>query len=197
MANDISVLIDALVEINEEEGQSPCQQKYVNSGNDKKILLLMCIGLTSDDNQPLFSFDDQPWSLQPKKLIKPNNNDFVQEIICRANVNKMVQIPRPNHWPRSQILEWLTTNPISDTCDVQFLVNELNRVHDVLLEAAEHDKESASANNGSSAGKQWRGNVPYLRLIMCLTQDTIRSLYLKRAKAKTRQELDARNSDIR
>jgi hypothetical protein len=36
----------------------------------------MCIGLTCDNNQPLFSFDNEPWSLLPK-FVQPNNNAFL------------------------------------------------------------------------------------------------------------------------
>jgi hypothetical protein len=46
-------------------------------------------------------------------------------------------------------------------------------------------------------GGQWRGLVPYMRLIMCLTQDDVKSAFLRRADARTRQELDARNSEVR
>jgi hypothetical protein len=36
-----------------------------------------------------------------------------------------------------------------------------------------------------------------MRLIMCLTDDDIKAAYLRRADARTRRELDARNSDVR
>jgi hypothetical protein len=52
---------------------------------------------------------------------------------------------------------------------------------------------------GSAGGRRgnWRGYVPYLRLIMCLTQDNIKCLFLTRANVRSRQQLDARNSDNR
>jgi hypothetical protein len=43
---------------------------------------------------------------------------------------------------------------------------------------------------------RWRGNMPYLRLIMCIVvNDNIRNAYLHRGDAMSRTELDAQNSD--
>lgn len=48
------------------------------------------------------------------------------------------------------------------------------------------------------AGGPWRGRLPYLRLMLCLTEDdAIKAAFLRRADARTRLELDARNSDVR
>jgi hypothetical protein len=56
---------------------------------------------------------------------------------------------------------------------------------------------NASTNNSTHGGQKWRGLVPYLRLILCLTQDSVKSLYLTRADARSCQQLDARNSESR
>jgi hypothetical protein len=46
----------------------------------------MCIGLNNnnnDCNQPIFSLDNEPWTLLPKKSSKPNNNiPYMRLIIC-------------------------------------------------------------------------------------------------------------------
>ncbi len=47
------------------------------------------------------------------------------------------------------------------------------------------------------AGGQWRGPVPYLRLILCLTEDAIKAAFLRRADARSCLEADARNSTVR
>jgi hypothetical protein len=54
-----------------------------------------------------------------------------------------------------------------------------------------------AASGGQRGGRNWRGIVPYLRVIMCFTQDDVKSLFLARANTRLRQELDARNSEIR
>ena len=60
---------------------------------------------------------------------------------------------------------------------------------------AEQDREELSEQQqGRSA---WRGPLPYLRLMLCLIQDDVRSAYLRRSDVLTRQELDARNSESR
>ena len=50
---------------------------------------------------------------------------------------------------------------------------------------------------GVSRGGNWRGSVPYLRLILCLTQDDIKFAFLRRADVHSCQESDARNSENR
>ena len=53
-------------------------QLYVNSGNDKKVLYLLCIGLTDNSGTaPLFSFEQEPWSRLPKPSLRPRNIDYV------------------------------------------------------------------------------------------------------------------------
>lgn len=57
----------------EDEELCPCQKADEESGNEKKILCLMCIGMQSD-NAPLFSFETaRPWSLRPKTRIMVRN----------------------------------------------------------------------------------------------------------------------------
>jgi hypothetical protein len=54
---------------------STSEELYIDSGNQKKVLYLLCIGLQSDGT-PLFSFEVEPWSLLPKTTtIRPKNTD--------------------------------------------------------------------------------------------------------------------------
>ena len=43
-----------------------CQRVYLKAQNSKKTLHLLCIGLTDDDDNHLFSFEDEPLSKLPK-----------------------------------------------------------------------------------------------------------------------------------
>jgi hypothetical protein len=55
-------------------GMCLSQEVYVDSGNSKKVLHLLCIGLTADNNNnaPLFSFDREPWSALGKtSVVRP------------------------------------------------------------------------------------------------------------------------------
>ena len=63
------------------------QQVYLDSGNDKKVLYILCLGLTDDtDVAPLFSLDKEPWAFLPKHSLRPRNTEYTQEILRRANL---------------------------------------------------------------------------------------------------------------
>jgi hypothetical protein len=183
-------------------GENFCvsEQVYVDSGNEKKVLYLLCIGLTINE-QPLFSLDSEPWSILPKtSFVRPKNTDYVREITRRARLFNIAQIPRPSNWTRGQTLEWLQQNPVRELADIDFLTNEVTRVQEVLRRAAQQQvpqQGESSTTTTSGGGRNWRGSVPYLRLIMCLTQDHVKCLFLARADTRSRHELDARNSESR
>jgi hypothetical protein len=180
------------------EELSPCQEVYEGSGNEKKVLYLMCIGLNHVDDLPLFSFENEPWSQLPKtSLVRPKNTDYGKEVSRRAMLYSICPVPRPSNWKRAQIMEWLEENPVVDAKCIEFLTNEVFRLRVVLETAQQQQIAAASSEAGGGRGQNWRGSVPYLRIIMCLTQDRVKALFLTRAIMRTRQELDARNSDTR
>jgi hypothetical protein len=193
----------------EQDAVGPCvsEQVYIDSGNCKKILYLLCIGTTTplSDNAPLFSLDEEPWSTLPKSTFHPKNNDFVSEIVRRAKELKLDPLPRPTNWNRVRTIEWLERYPITCGDDIRFLTGEVLRVRDTLLrkqqeELQEREQHLGFLDGGNSAttrGGHWRGCVPYLRIILCLTQDAVKRLFLARADARSQAELDARNSDSR
>jgi hypothetical protein len=176
---------------------------YIDSGNDKKVLYLLCIGLTDSSGiSPLFSFEQEPWSRLPKTSLRPRNIDYVREIARRASLFDINPPPRASNWTRIQINDWLERNPVRENADVDFLGNEVKRLHGVLVRAQEQARRMDAMNNtthgrGAAGGQKWRGIVPYLRIILCLTQDSVKCLYLMRADTRSRQELDARNSEAR
>ena len=141
-------------------------------------------------------------SILPKKShVRPKNTEYILEITRRARLFNIVPEPRPSNWTRVQILEWLEHNPIRNVADIEFLRKEVLRLQDLLLRAQQqqgHDSGTRTPGSGGRGrGRNWRGIVPYLRVIICLTQDNVKTLFLARANTRSRQELDARNSDIR
>ena len=178
----------------------PCEQMYQDSGNEKKVLYLMSIGLNGD-NGPLFSLEQEPWSLLPKNALRPKNNEYVKEITRRSKLYNIQPIPRPSNWTRQQIMEWLERNPIHEVEDIAFLSKEVRRVRDVLIRAVSapegNYRADAVATNAVGSIRNWRGPVPYLRIIMCLTRDHVKSLFLDRANSRSRLEIDARNNENR
>ena len=74
----------------------------------------------------------------------------------------------------------------------------LLRLQDLQVRAQQRqgiDSET-TASGGQGGRRNWRGIVPYHRVIMSLTQDNVKCLFLARTKTRSRQELDAHNSAI-
>jgi hypothetical protein len=62
----------------QDENVCVSEQHYVDSGNEKKVLYLLCIGLNCNGgNQPLFSFEREPWSLLSKTLFPHLSKIFI------------------------------------------------------------------------------------------------------------------------
>jgi hypothetical protein len=91
-ADNAAVLSAYEEDEDEEEGipgeQGACclsQQLYIDSGNKKKLLYLLSIGVRDNNTEPLFSFDKEPWSHLPKtSFMCPRNSDFVSKIARRV-----------------------------------------------------------------------------------------------------------------
>ena len=89
------------------QGCCTSQQIYIDSGNEKKVLFLLSIGLNYN-NKPLFSFEREQWPCLPETFLRPRNNDYVHEIKQRANLFNIHPIPRPSNWLRSR--QWTGLN---------------------------------------------------------------------------------------
>jgi hypothetical protein len=180
---------------------SACKKVYVDSGNDKTTLYVLSIGL-EHDNEPLFSLEQEPWSTLSKNTLRPpKNSDLVKEVRRRATASNMRSAPRPTNWTRNQMIEWLEEHPVSDSMDVQFLTFEVLRLQEISLRMQQEQQQYLTRMEGVSGavlrGGNWRGCVPYLRVIMTLTRDDVKSLFLSRGNCLSRTQLDARNSDTR
>ena len=188
-----------------------CQALYVDSGTDKTVLCVLAIGLKTNDDKPLFAVNEEPWcSLTNQQFRSPKNTDMLKEIRRRARLvsrnSVSATLPKAKNWTKSHMFEWLERNPVSEAADVEFLTTEVLRVREVyttMLEEKERRQVRVSsvvgtdASNGRVGGGAWRGNVPYMRIIMCLTEDDVKALFLARANGLSRSELDARNCDSR
>ena len=153
---------------------------------------LDCSTLTQTTRN-LFSFEEEPWPLLPKtSLACPKNMGYVHEIVRCSQLFRIIPIPRPKNWNRIQTMEWLEKNPVHDERDIKFLTHEVLRVEDILIRKVREQQEVQQSGRG-----YWQGCVPCLRVIMCLTQDNVKSLFLTRANSRSRQKLDARNSKSR
>lgn len=178
-----------------------CQKLYEEAGNQKKVLYMMCVGLRDrDGNSPLFCLETEPWLQLPKTAsLRPKNTDFCNEVARRATLFNVFPLPRPSNWTRQLCIDWLQQNPVRNEADIEFLTKEVARVQDILVRAQQQEQEGEllPSTVSTGGGRSWRGVVPYLRVIMCLTQDHVKSLFLTRANVLTCQELDGRCNENR
>ena len=94
------------------------------------------------------------------------------------------------------MIEWLQENPVYASMDVQFLRFEVLRLMEITLQM-QRDRQQLVTVEGAGVGGYWRGCIPYLRVMMTLTLDDVKLLFLARGNCLTRAQLDARNSDTR
>ena len=99
------------VGVNRTEFSCDSQQVYENSGNQKKVLFLLCLGLclSETDGSPLFLFENESWSRLPKTEMRHVNVDFAKEIVRRARLLPIYPTPQALNWPKAQKIEWLET----------------------------------------------------------------------------------------
>ena len=179
---------------NVQGGSTASELWYDAKGRSRIRLITLCIGLKNADGTSLINIDSNPWKLEMKTTIKPKAKDLKEEVMRRSSIFNHIRIkPRPNGWGISELMEWLMTNPIINTADVQFLSREVQRVTKIMQDARiERQREDSLLQVG-----EWKGKVPYLRLIHCLAEDDIKQSYVHRHDPWSRQMLDSRNSECR
>jgi hypothetical protein len=153
----------------------------------------MCVGLIGLTGSPLVDLNEEPWCKLKKKDIKPTLKCLINEVGRRSQSDDKnsddKKKPRSKNWNAAKCTEWLVDNPIKDPTDVSFIKKEVDRFKMSIVAAVDDEENQASG--------QWRGAVPYLRLILCLTEDDIKPKFIRRGEALSRTELDARNSETR
>ena len=185
----------------EDDGRivSNAQKSYLEKNNSKKQLFLMCFGLTEDDDggTPVLDVDAEPWNGIKKRDIKPTRIEYAEEITRRISLmfteSDRVHQHKPTNWSLAKYIQRLQVHPIVDEHDILFLKNEVRHVKTIIMNAEQERRDEKARQ----AGGQWRGPIPHIRLILCLTEDAIKIAFLRRADARTRLELDARNSNVR
>ena len=129
---------DNIGAINERTSEFIClsHKVYVNSGNQRKVFYLLCLGLSVSDtnNDPLFSLDSEPWCMLPKTGMRPDNLDFAKDIF--------IPTPRPLNWPKSQKIEWLVqTHPVQDNIDISSRRGEVMRLKEILEQSLGEERQ--------------------------------------------------------
>jgi hypothetical protein len=180
----------------DDNGKLTAAESHYNvNGYGIKTIVAMSIGLQNlDNNGPLVELTKPPWSTLAKKEVKLSVADLRAEITRRAGAESA---PRCGNWRVPRCNQWLLDNPITLVDDVLFLQKIVQSTIEECRTAAE-ERSTLTALTSTPQQAQWRGNTPYLRLIMCVVgDDAIRNAYLHRGDAMSRTELDARNSEVR
>jgi hypothetical protein len=87
--------------------------------------------------------------------------------------------------------KWLEENPIKEADDVAFLKRTVSKHRQALLSAQ-------SATEQESQGLNRTGSLPYLRLIHCIVDDSIKNDYKNRDRVEAgRMAIENRNSVVR
>jgi hypothetical protein len=163
-------------------------------------LYILCLGQevkhpTSGTSAPLLDPSSSPWNTLKRKDLMPKNTQLILEVERRAELFTLNPKPRPKQWKQPILLNWLIENPITATVDCDFLTQTVKKKETLINNAIA--ESITDETNGEATKRGWSGEIPYLRLIHCIIDDTIKAKFLRRNHAKTRQEIDARNSPMR
>ena len=172
-------------------------KNYFNStmgGKDVWVLFAMAIGCNTRN---LPSDKDPPFSKSKvyHTEIKPDAATLKLEITQRWKAYHFSgRQPHPANWNIEKCNQFLMANPIppSEKFDLDWLESELEEwkgIQKLINESQEREDDRV-------IHRSWSSDVPFLCLYHTLVDDSIRSAFGKAYAAKTREELDGRNSSL-
>ncbi|CAB9518311.1 hypothetical protein SEMRO_922_G220650.1 [Seminavis robusta] len=172
----------------------PTERYYKCSGEKAAELMAMGIGLKTGDLREVGNVEEEPYcSMKLKKKVTPTQKHMVEEIRRRCILEGVPEC-KCKSWEKKKCIVWLQKHPITNTTDIAFVIKEEKRFFDLvtkaLLEKTDEKKEKGTT-------PPWNYSEPYLRLIECMLDDSIRQLFLDMHRMGERDELDARNSENR
>jgi hypothetical protein len=94
---------------------SQAESLYNANGNCLKSLVVLCLGLMDDLGADFLDIDQPPFNVFKRKDTKPNAAMLEAEVARRyksTNPAGSTVGPRPKHWGRGQLQNWLSDNPI-------------------------------------------------------------------------------------
>jgi hypothetical protein len=173
------------------------EDRYRFKNQSLKTLVVLCRGLKDEDGNELLDIKKEPWSRLKTALVKPSNADYVEEIVRRYQVKKQTDpslagsAPQPKGWNEKKLLAWLDFHPIELPSDIAYLTGIVANRKALVRVYIEQQPDS-----GAGDSRNWKGKMPYLRLIHCLVDnDQIKHAFLHRNDIdSSRLHLDNRNS---
>jgi hypothetical protein len=125
---------EGLDDSSNDAANATAKRVYFESGNSKKQLYLMCLGV-KDDGVSIFDLEEELWKKSSKRWeIKPVRLEYAREVLRHSEIliTEKTKRPKATNWPIQRSLEWLEANPIQDEADVLFLKGEVSRIKDII-----------------------------------------------------------------
>ena len=188
---------DELPEENETKLSEYNAKNYFNSmmgGKDVWVLFAMAIRCNTRN----FPSDKDPPVSKSKVYhteIKPDAATLKLEITRRWKAYHFSgRQPRPANWKIQKCNQFLMANPIpsSEEVDLDWLASELDEWNGIQ----QMTNQSQQREDNRVIHRSWSTDVPFLRLYHTLVDDSLRAAFGKAYAAKTREELDGRNSSL-
>ena len=188
---------DELPEENKTKLSEYNAKNYFNctmGGKDVRVLFAMAIGCNTRN---LPSDKDPPFSKSKvyHTEIKPDAATLKLEITCRWKAYHFSgRQPCPANWKIQKCNQFLMANPIpsSEEVDLDWLASELDEwkgIQQMINKSQEREDDQV-------IHRSWSTDVPFLRLYHTLVDDSLQAAFGKAYAAKTREELDGRNSSL-
>ena len=101
------------------------ESEIVDQDGCKKLLMVMCYGLTDAEGKNIGDTTLEPYASWKKKtkLLKPKNMDSIDKIKRRCNESG-TKIPKCKNWTAPNLYKFLLNNPITNETDVAYLTKE-------------------------------------------------------------------------
>ena len=172
-------------------------QNYFNStmgGKDLQVLFAMVVSCSSRE----FPDHKDPPFLKSKcyqSKVKPDTATLKLEVKWHWKAYfSTTRQPHPTNWKIDKCHEYLPSHPIpiSKKAYLDFLESEIEEWKGIQLMI----NESQEQEDNQIIHHSWSSNIPYLHLYHTLVEDSIQSAFGKVYNAKTREELDGRNTSL-
>ncbi|CAB9512535.1 hypothetical protein SEMRO_541_G163160.1 [Seminavis robusta] len=173
----------------------PTERYYKCGGEKAADLMAMCIGLKTFDLREAGNVDVEPYcSMKLKKKVTPTQKHFCEEIRRRCILEGLVPGPKCGNWEKKKCVAWLQAHPLDNKNDRAFVIAEERKLFDMVTKS---DLEKEDKSEKKEKASPWVDTQPYIRLIECMLDDSIRESFLEMHRLGDREELDARNSEDR
>ncbi|CAB9520310.1 unknown protein [Seminavis robusta] len=153
----------------------PTERYYKCSGQFTADLMTMGIGLKTSDFHEIGNVEEEPYrSMKLKKKVTATQKHMVEEIKRRCIVDGHLEQPKCGHWDKKKCLVWLQRNPLTNASDRAFVIAAEKKLYDLVTRV---NKENLKEKNKGTAPLITA--EPYIRLIECMLNDSIRPLFME------------------